>query len=277
MRRLAVLLVDGLRPDAIPAAPMPTLDTLGRDYVRALDAHTIRPSVTVAALASLATGVTPAAHGLIEPGLRFLGRIGTLRPLPRELARHGLVTSVVTGTLARRAGPVAAALTAFAGIGRLTTRGRNAHETVLAAREMFERLPEGVMFVYLPDCDRVGHAHGWMSPQYLQTATEMDVAIGAFATGLGDATLVVVSDHGGGGVRPRDHDLPHRLNDRIPVVIAGHGVRRHEVLTGPVSILDVPATILWRMGVPVPECYEGRPLREAFLHRSLLGAEEVAA
>jgi phosphopentomutase len=175
-----------------------------------------------------------------------------------------------------RGARVAAALTGFAGIGRLTTVGGAAHQTVRAAREMFERLPEGMMFVYLPDCDRAGHAHGWMSPPYLQAAAEIDIAIGAFATGLRDATLIVLADHGGGGIRPRDHDLPHPLNDRIPLVIAGRGVRHREVLPGPVSLLDVPATILWHLGIPVPDCYEGRPLREAFLHRSL-SAEEAAA
>jgi hypothetical protein len=255
---------------------MPALDALGRSHVRVLQARTIRPSVTVAALASLATGVSPAAHGLIEPGLRFLGRIGGLRPIPRELGRHGLVTSVVTGVLGRGAAPVATALAAFAGIGRLTAAGRNARETANEARERFERLPEGLMFVYLPDCDRAGHAHGWMSAAYLEAAAEVDAAVSVFASGLGDATLFVMADHGGGGIEPRDHDLPHPTNDHIPLVIAGRGVRHHEVLSGSVSLLDIPPTVLWHLGVPVPESYEGRILRDAFLHSSL-GAEGVAA
>jgi arylsulfatase A-like enzyme len=276
MRRVAVILADGLRPDAVRAAPMPSLEALGRDYVRAANVHTVRPSVTVAALASLATGVSPAAHGLIEPGLRFLGRLGGLRPLPRELARHGFVTSIITGTLARRAGPVATALAAFAGIGRLVSGGRNARETALAARETLERLPAGLMFVYLPDCDRAGHAAGWMSTAYLRAAAEVDGALGLFASGLDDATLIIIADHGGGGVDPRDHDAPHPLNDAIPLVIAGRGVRRHRVLADPISLLDVPATILWRLGVPVPEVYEGRPIRDAFLHASLTASGAAA-
>jgi len=255
---------------------MPSLEALGRDYARAVNVRTVRPSVTVAALASLATGVSPAAHGLIEPDLRFLGRLGGLRPLPRELGRHGLVTSIVTGMLARRAAPVAAALAAFAGIGRLTTRGRKARETAVAAREVFERLPAGLMTVYLPDCDRAGHAAGWMSREYLRAAAEVDTAIGLFATGLGDATLLVLSDHGGGGVDPRDHDAPHPVNDAIPLVIAGRGVRRHRLLADPISLLDIPATILWRLGVPVPASYEGRPMQEAFLHASLSASGAAA-
>jgi hypothetical protein len=39
--------------------------------------------------------------------------------------------------------------------------------------------------------------------------------------------------------------------------------RRHQ-LTRAISLLDVPATVLWWFGVPVPDGYEGRPLAEAF-------------
>jgi arylsulfatase A-like enzyme len=123
--------------------------------------------------------------------------------------------------------------------------------------------------VYLPDCDRAGHAAGWMSAPYLRAAAEVDAAVSLFVSGLDDATLMVVSDHGGGGADPRDHDVAHPLNDAIPLVIAGRGVRRHRILADPISLLDVPATILWHLGVAVPEVYEGRPIREAFLHASL--------
>ena len=88
--------------------------------------------------------------------------------------------------------------------------------------------------------------------------------------------MFVVADHGGGGVRPRDHDLPHPTNDAIPLVIAGRGVRRHSVLVQPISLLDVPPTVLWHLGGAVPAEWEGRILRDAFLHTSL-SSEEAAA
>lgn len=269
MRRVALLLLDGLRPDAIAQAPMPSLDALGRDWVRAVNARTVRPSVTVAAMASLATGVSPVAHGLIEPGLGFLRRLATVRPVGRELARHGLATLVVTPPLGRAASAVATALTAAAGIVLLEAGGRGARDTALAAREVFERMRSGLLVAYLPDCDHAGHRHGWMSGPYLRAAVELDAAVALFTSGLGDGTLVVVADHGGGGVQPRGHDEPHPVNDWIPLVVAGRGVRRQRVLGDPVSLLDLPATILWSLGVPIPPCYEGRVLREAFLHPSL--------
>jgi hypothetical protein len=54
------------------------------------------------------------------------------------------------------------------------------------------------------------------------------------------------------------------VNDHIPLVLAGPGVTRRHQLTRSISILDLPATILWWFGREVPECYEGRPLVEAF-------------
>ena len=56
------------------------------------------------------------------------------------------------------------------------------------------------------------------------------------------------------------------VNDHVPLILAGPGVTRRHRLTRTITLLDVPATVLWWFGVPVPDCYEGRPLAEAFVH-----------
>lgn len=38
------------------------------------------------------------------------------------------------------------------------------------------------------------------------------------------------------------------------------------LLVPPVTLLDVPVTILWALGVDVPRTYEGRPLFESIRH-----------
>jgi hypothetical protein len=273
MARCIVVLADGLRPDAITHLLAPTLRALGRDHVRALHATTVRPSVTVAALASLATGVGPGTHGLTEPGLGFLTRLGRLRPLARELARHRIPTVVAAGILAARSRPVARALVAGAGADRLFTSRGSAVEIVRDAVPALTSLRHGLAFLYLPDCDRAGHAEGWMSAAYVRAVAAVDAAVRLLAGFLDDSLLIVLSDHGGGGVHPTDHDAPHPVNDAIPVILAGASVRRHHTLTAPVSLLDIPATVLEWFGVPVPQCYEGRPLTDAFV---TAGAEAVA-
>ena len=173
-RRVVLVLADGLRPDALTPGLMPSLHSLGEGYARARDARTVRPSVTVAALASLATGVGPATHRLTEPGLGFLPGLRRLRPLAGELARAHLPTAII--------------------------------------------------------CAKLGAA-----PRSIAW-----------------------------GVHPKDHDLPHLVNDRITLILGGHAVRRSRALERDVSILDVPPTVLWYLGLPLPVSYEGRVLHDAF-------------
>jgi type I phosphodiesterase/nucleotide pyrophosphatase len=263
-RRLILALTDGLRPDTVTPAVMPSLYGLSQAFTAAADARTVRPSATVAALASLATGVAPDSHRLVQPGLAFLPRVSRLRPVARELARAHVAVDVVTAELPTAAHPVAWALASAAGVRRLLPAGRRARDTAAAADWLVREPGTGLVFVYLPDCDVAGHDHGWMSAPYLDAAREVDTAIGRLAANVDETLLIVVADHGGGGVIATEHHHPHPANERVPLVLAGPGVARQHQLAGPVSLLDLSATAMWWFGVPVPDSYEGRPLLEAF-------------
>jgi predicted AlkP superfamily pyrophosphatase or phosphodiesterase len=274
MRRVVLVLADGLRPDAITPTDMPSLDALARTYTTALRASTIRPSRTVAALASLATGVAPKTHGLIEPGLGFLSKLPSLRPLARELTRGGVSSQVVASELLPAERAVLWALTKAAGLGKYRSAGLRARDVARAALgfALAQSASDGLVFVYLNDCDQAGHAHGWMSPQYRAAAVEVDAAIGVLADLTEHALLVVMADHGGGGVSTHDHAEPHPVNDHIPLILAGPDVTRRHQLTRHVSLLDVPPTLLWWFGLDVPVSYEGRVLTQAFTRTAPLQA-----
>ncbi len=252
MRRVVIVLADGLRPDAVSPTHMPSLDALSRAYTVALHAKTVRPSRTAAALTSLATGIAPSSHGLVEPGLAFLGKLTGLRPLGRELQRAALPSHIVAGDLNAAERAIVWALTSAAGIGKLTARGRRARDVAAAALAVAREQRDGVVFVYLNDADVAGHAHGWMSPQYLAAAAELDTAIGALSALAEDSLMIVLADHGGGGVSEHDHAEPHPVNDRIPLILAGQDVTRRHQLTRAVSLLDVPPTVLWWSGAEEP-------------------------
>jgi hypothetical protein len=261
--RCLTILIDGLRPDAVTTHAAPRLARLGRTGAAATGARTVRPSVTVAALTSLATGVSPRAHGLVQPGLGFLTRLGLVRPLGRELTRSGVPVVIATGQLAAASKAIAVALAAYAGVSRLVCAARGARGIADVALDLWTALPEGLLFVYINDCDLAGHAEGWMSPAYMDAVAAADAAAGRLIEAAGDALLVVLADHGGGGVVPQDHDAPHPLNDAIPLILAGSSVQCG-ALHGDVSLLDVPPTLLHWFGVAIPENYEGRVLLEAF-------------
>jgi len=264
MRRVIVVLTDGLRPDAVTPSRMPSLRALADEYTQAVHAKTVRPSTTVAALASLATGVAPESHGLIEPGLGFLARLGRLRPLAREVAQAGFQSQVVASSLSSVERGIVWAVASAAGVSQFVSRGRRARDVADSALGAASDQPEGVLFVYLNDCDRAGHAHGWMSAEYLAAAAELDAAVGVLAPLAERDLVLVLADHGGGGVTPNDHHEPHAVNDAIPLVLAGPDVARRRRLTRPVSILDVPPTMCAWLGLDVPPGYEGRVLKDAF-------------
>lgn len=265
MARCVMLLVDGLRPDAIRPDLAPSLHALAHDYTHAAHAATVRPSATVAAMLALTTGVGPATHQLVEPGLATIRKLGSLRLVPRELSARQLPTVVVAGEIAAIEVPVARVLTSVAGVSRFVTTAGPARRVAAAALGGLRFVPDGLVIVYVNDCDRAGHAHGWMSEPYLDAVREADAAVAQLRACAADSLLLVVADHGGGGVEPRDHDAPHPVNDRIPLVLAGPRTRRRHVLRRPVSLLDVPPTILWFLGVEPPPAYEGGVLYDAFV------------
>lgn len=257
--RALLVILDGLRPDALDTAPMPALSSLARAGWSAV-AQTVRPSVTVAALTSLATGVPPSVHGLTERGLPSLGALRRLRPLPAELRRHRRRSLVVTSQLPGPNRMLARSLLGLAGVDRFAAGGTHPAETAALAVRELRRRPADLGIVYLNQCDLAGHAHGWMSAPYLAAARALDAAVETLGSGLDDgATLLAfVADHGGGGVAPTDHDLPHPVNDAIPLVFAGAGAAGGPA--GPASLLDVPPTLLRALGLPVPSSYAGRVL-----------------
>ena len=89
--------------------------------------------------------------------------------------------------------------------------GRTPQDAAAAASQILLAGEEQAVFVYLPDCDRAGHAFGWMSPEYLKAAAAVDVAVGRMATWVDEALLMILADHGGGGVRSDDHRYRNAL------------------------------------------------------------------
>lgn len=266
-RKIVLVIIDGLRPDAITPEGMPTLTSLMERGWRARSATTVRPSVTVAALTSLASGVAPTCHGLTEARLPSFTRFRGLRPLPGELRRLGVETTVIVPSLSPTTRWIAGALLRLGGITRLRTAPAAPVRLVNAALSHLagNAEPEFVV-VYLNDADLAGHAFGWMSPAYLQAAGSIDQALEPLAALSEDpeTLLILTADHGGGGIDPSDHDAPHPLNDGIPMVLVSGRIAPGLVGEDPVHLLDIPPTVLHGFGGTAPGQYAGRVIHEAF-------------
>ena len=267
VRRIPVVVLDGLRPDAIERFSLYAVARLAERGASTLRGQSVSPSVTAAAMATLLTGASPERHGLQSDRFQLPRTRGLLHPWPRLLAAQQLETAVLLARIPAVYLPVARGFASLLGVGDTRFAGDNCGEIVTEALGVLERQRTGVVLLHLPDADRAGHLHGWMSPEYALAAGRMDNALARLLRGidLADPAELVIAcaDHGGGGARRLWHDSEHPFDTTIPVVLAGGDVFPGDL--GPdVTFADIPATVLWSLGLPIPATYAGCPLSHAF-------------
>lgn len=257
--RVLILSIDGLRPDAILAAPMPNLLNLIQQGAYTLSAQTVFPSVTLVAHASMLTSTCPSKHGVYwndyQPALGYAQGTDLF-----DLAHAaGLQTVMYVGKEKLRQVTEPGSVDIFTYV--------NDRDLVVADTLIANFPPQfGVLFVHFPLVDGMGHEHGWMSWQQLSVASRADEALGNIlaeldARGLrGETLIIVTSDHGG-------HNTTHgsRLPEdmTIPWVAVGPGVQPR-ALTTPVHTMDTAATAAFALGLPIPPEWDGAPVYEAF-------------
>ncbi len=275
VRRVIVVVLDGLRPDAIPRFGLHHAAALARRGTSTMLGRTVSPSVTAAAMASLLTGATPERHGLQDTRFHIPRPSGPLHPLPRLLAEHSYPSSAFLARMPLLLTGIAQRIAAHAGVSQARFSGIGAADILTAATATLRDQRRGLILLHWPDGDAAGHEHGWMSDGYAAAARGMDRELGRLVSmvDLEDpATLLIaLADHGGGGARVDHHDSAHPLDTTIPIMLAGGAVRRGDLGAGS-SLLDVPATVCWALGIPQPESYAGRPLMHA-----IPGAVEAVA
>lgn len=275
VRRVVLVVLDGLRPDAIPRFGLSHIAALSREGASTMLGRTVAPSVTACAMASLLTGASPERHGLQSERFHLPRARGPIDPLPRVLAAHSYPSSAYLAKMPLLFTGIAHRIASHLGLTEARFRGRGCEEILATATPALREQRRGLILMHWPDADRAGHDSGWMSDPYADAALRMDAALGALVNTVGledpHTLLVALADHGGGGAVPDHHNSDHPLDRTIPVMLAGGAVRPGDLGAG-ASLLDVPATICWALGIPRPESYAGRPLEAAFLAPALVAA-----
>ncbi len=264
---VVLISIDGLRPDAIEAAPARNLQRMMREGAYTLKARTIDPSLTLPSHTSMLTGVPPEVHG-ITWNYEQVGATGTVQvPTVFDLAQTaGKTTAGFFGKskfrhLLRPSAPQF----------RMAPWGSDLWAAPRITQEVQDylghRQPDFV-FVHITDPDIAGHSVGWMSAPYRFAVRRADAAVARIAAAArraydGDVVVIVTADHGGHG---RGHGTEQEVDMTIPWIAWGRGVAPGEI-TAPVSTMDSAATALWLLGVPRPENWVGRPVEPAFRGR----------
>jgi predicted AlkP superfamily pyrophosphatase or phosphodiesterase len=256
--RVILVMIDGLRPDAIAAANTPTLHGIMQRGAYTLSARSVMPSVTLPCHMSIFHSVPPQRHGITA---------NIYTPMARPI--KGLMEA------ARDADKRCAFFINWEELRDLSRPGSLQHlfmtntsydlergDTVIADYAIQHLHEYDFNFVYLGTVDSAGHFFTWMSAEYLAQVERADAELAKIVSALpDDAVLIVQADHGG---HDRDHGTDSAEDMTIPWLIMGAGVRAGHVIERAVSLLDTAPTIARLLALRVPSEWEGSSVDEAF-------------
>lgn len=254
-----LVMIDGLRPDALDQIDCPNLRSLIARGASSLTARSVMPSVTLPCHTSIFHSVPPTRHGIT---------VNVWTPMARPLP--GLVD------VAKEAGKRCSFIYNWEPL-RDVSRPEKLYASFF--RDTSYNLPEGddwvadhaashireeqpdFAFVYLGTVDTMGHASGWMSENYLRQSEIADRNLGKVMAALpASAHILVQADHGG---HERGHGTEMVEDMTIPWIIAGPRIKQGYTIEAPVSLIDSAPTLAHLMGVSAHRDWEGRIVTEA--------------
>ncbi|CAN5711916.1 hypothetical protein BH18ACI5_BH18ACI5_20120 [soil metagenome] len=267
-QNLLLVTIDTMRADRVGAygdrsARTPTVDAIARRGVMFANAFAAAP-ITLPSHATLMTGRYPAGHGSRHNGMRIDLAVPTLAD---ALSHAGFTTAAFVGAfpLDRRFGLIKGFRTygdrmPRGGVGRPANERPGSAVVDEALVWMKQRQPERFfLWVHLfephaPYGDpRSGRA---VTLRYADEIAEADLQVGRLVSALGDAagsTLVTVaSDHGEafGEHGEVSHSLfVYDTTLRVPLVMAGPGIKAGLRIDKPVGLIDVAPTVMRLLGL----------------------------
>ncbi len=262
-----LILIDGLRPDALAQVETPAIDSLCRRGAWTMQAQSVMPCLTLVCHMSIFHSVPPSRHGIMQNLYQPLAR-----PLP-GLFEQTKQANLKSGFLynwepLRDVGrPGSLHFSYFQdNLYRLADGDRQLAQEAI---RYIEQENPGFVFLYLGSTDISGHAYGWMSPEYLANVTQVDEIVGDVLDSLPDnSTVLLQSDHGG---HERMHGTEMPEDMLIPWLIAGPGIKQNHEIQQPVTLLNSAPTLTAVLGIdPAPE-WEGVPVAEIFIHDQVIG------
>ena len=210
VRAAAVILVDGLGASLVRSHAGHARRLSGAAPSRSDVIESGFPTTTASALATLTTGLTPGQHGLV--GYSAIDPIGDRvvqmltgwddkaqargwqpHPTVFESATAAGVDAVVVAAERYRDSEFTNAVLR----GARWVSGATIAERVQLAAAVLREPGERIVYVYIPELDMAGHAHGVASTAWLDRLEELDAALAVLDTALPrDTGVLLTADHG---------------------------------------------------------------------------------
>jgi predicted AlkP superfamily pyrophosphatase or phosphodiesterase len=263
---VAVITVDGLRPDAITAEHAPSLTRLMTEGMSSAVGQTVMPSLTLPAHTSIFTGLVPQRHGITWND----DDTTIARPLEAVTVFDLLVGTGIRSAVFAAKGKLRVLTRPNAPTYLYLPSGNDAWLSARVVEDVRQFYSSGALkprfvFIHLPDADFAGHEHGWMSAGYFAGVRKADEAFGKIWQVLrekygANLVIIVTADHGG---LNRGHGDGSVQSMRVPLMFWGADVRQG-VMAGTVRVVDVAPTVLTLMRLGVPAGLDGRALTSPF-------------
>ena len=251
--KVLLILVDGLRPDALKKCGDNYLCELAEKSLYNFESTTIMPSVTLPCHSSLFYGVEAARHGITTNV--WTPMVRPIDSLVDVIARAGGICATFYNweQLRDMWAPGSVDMACFANLH--TTQNTDAMLTDLATGYIRSKKPNFV-FLYLGTTDEVGHRDGWMSESYLNCVKNVNMFIRSIIERIPkDYTVIVTADHGGHD-RCHGADIPEDMT--VPLIIKSDLVKPGKLESS--NIRDIAPTVAKILGVNKPVEWEGKEL-----------------
>lgn len=252
MEKIILILVDGMRPDALSLCQNRYAEQFLSDHTYLSGAETVMPSLTLPCHMSLFHSVPPQRHGTTT---------NVYTPQPRPV--RGLF-EVLSG-----AGVSCASFYNWEELRDLSRPGSLSYSEyrVLKLEEepdmtltgsavrYIEKNNPGFVFLYLGASDIAGHTYGWMSQEYLNTVSRAWDCIRMVEENCGQYRLLITADHGGHDFM-HGADIPEDMT--IPIIISGKHSLSEKAKTA--QITDIAPTVTHFFGMDPDKEWRGESL-----------------
>ena len=266
-KKVLIIGIDGLRPDALLKANTPNIDNLIENGCFSGNAKVGGKTVSGPGWSSMLTGVWSAKHGVTDNS--FENR--NFDAFPHFFTR------------AKQANPnlVTASFVSWMPLDEFLTTDENADfrfahdyeddgdvKLLAEAVKILHKKNPDLTFFYFADVDIAGHDHGFHPsvPQYLAEIEQVDEQIGQLLAAIQnrptflmeDWLILLSSDHGGtlDGAHGRD-EPKHRT---IPDIASGPAASRGKIYPTP-NVVDIPVTALTHLDISIDPKWglDGKP------------------
>jgi len=274
-KRVVMIALDGISVDGFVKAHTPNLDALMAEGSLSLTTRVVMPSVTLPNWTSHLTGSGPEQHGVVDNGWQI-----DKFKLPAVVKdADGYYPSAFTLVKEQVSNVKTAFYYNWINL-FYPHNAKNFDEVSYLKDDAYienydkafnfivnNKKDPTLVFLYLVHTDHAGHAHKWMSPEYIKSIEEADVQIGIFLDKMkkegvyADTHFMFLSDHGGIGNGHGGVSVDEMI---VPWGITGPKIKKGFKIEQPTNTVNTAAMILHLFGVKQPQAWTGQVVQSVF-------------